>query len=143
MPRLNKEDQAKIEAEIRGGNHYAPDLAKKYNIDWKNAKKYVQKFKDAPQKTEAVQTTIAAPAKSEEREVLRIPVRNSDKPTLSLIETPQAVAPQPIAPPSNSNVLDGSKFYCGTCLRQHNRQTILSTDMTACPSCNGVLQWAN
>lgn len=82
-----------------------------------------------------------AKAHSEERDEIKA-VKNDDKtPTFSLIDKPATASNPEVLPPS-SNVLDGNKFYCATCLRI-GKQTILEKGQASCPGCGGVLIWEN
>lgn len=149
MPKLTPEQEKQLEEDIKSpaykdGILRIADLSRKYNLTWKRTKDAVNRietkikyqdpnYKVLPEATIPHEELNDLEKTDEEKEILFVKKHDETKPKLSLIPPP---------PTNQSNVLDGSKFYCGTCIRM-GKQTILETTMKNCPTCQGVLLWEN
>lgn len=163
-PKQKKELEEDIKSkEFQEGYISTQSIATKYGLSWKRAKDAINatkqrieyaRQKEAKDKEEEIpmetitaeqlrekelenQTPLEAQREAEERDEFRIQSLNEKKPAISLIETPKEETKIP-----QSRILDGSKFYCGNCLR-NNREIVITTDMKSCPVCGGVLKWEN
>lgn len=154
-PKQKKELEDVVKSkDFQEGKITTTEISQKFGLSWKRAKDAVnatkQRIEYARQKeaneeipmetitAEQLQETELAnetPREAEERDEFRYEQSLKEKkPVISLIETPTTEPPK-------ARILDGNKFYCGTCLK-NNREIVLSETMTSCPGCGGVLLWA-
>ena len=128
--------------DFKKGKISIDSLRKKFGSSWHVVQREITEAVQRRDKKSGAIETPDIPStiiEKKEREELLMPAPElKNKPNISLIEHPHAE----LVENNRTDILDGSKFYCGTCLR-YGTPIIIDRSMTQCPNCKGVLKWVN